>query len=172
MDANDVQPVIQVFAKGAGADLLYQVPVGGRDDSDVHMSGRPLGADALHLSGLKEPQEHALHARAHLARFVQERGTPIRDLQQARLVTKRTGKAAADVTEELGFEQRVGQPGTVDRESGAWLRALLLWMSRATTSLPTPVSPVMSTLASDRAAISISWLSCMLMRLEPTKHTS
>ena len=39
--------------------------------------------------------------------------------------------------------------------SGAPLRALCWWSRRATTSLPTPVSPVMSTLASARAALAI-----------------
>ncbi len=49
-----------------------------------------------------------------------------------------------------------GSPAQLSVTSGADARALWRWMSRETTSLPTPVSPVISTLASDRAAQSIS----------------
>ena len=41
-------------------------------------------------------------------------------------------------------------------------RALLAWSQRATSSLPVPFSPVMSTRASDGATLSISCLTCSI----------
>ena len=40
----------------------------------------------------------------------------IGDFQLARLVTMRPGKAAAHVAEELGFKQRIGETGAVERD--------------------------------------------------------
>ena len=65
---------------------------------------------------LEEAQQHDLHARAHLADFVEEDGAVRRHLEQARLVAIRAGEAAADVAEQLGFEERVGQARAVERD--------------------------------------------------------
>ena len=53
-------------------------------------------------------------------------------------------------------------PAQLIAMNGASRRRPCWWMSLATTSFPTPLSPVMRTLASDRAAHSSScWISCM-----------
>ena len=78
-----------------------------------------VGADALNFAGLEEAQQHDLHARAHLADFVEEDGAVRRHLEQAGLVAVRAGEAAAHVAEELGLEQRVGQAGAVERDQRA-----------------------------------------------------
>ncbi len=114
MHADDVEAVVEILAERAGADLLRQVAIGGGDDADVHPPGAALAADALHLAGLQEPEQDALHAGAHLAGFVEERRAAVAGLEQAHLVAERAGEAAADVTEELGLEQRIGHPGAVD----------------------------------------------------------
>ncbi len=46
-----------------------------------------------------------------------------------------------------------GTPAQLSVEHGACARWLRTWIRRAATSLPTPLSPVMSTLASERAAM-------------------
>ena len=46
--------------------------------------------------------------------------------------------------------------------NGAAERALLAWSQRATSSLPVPFSPVMSTRASHGATLSISWRTCSI----------
>jgi hypothetical protein len=66
------------------------------------------------------------------------------------------GEAAAHVAEERRFEQRIRNAGAVDRDERRQARRLLRWMSLAITSFPTPLSPVMSTFESERAANSIS----------------
>ena len=52
------------------------------------------------------------------------------------------------VAEELALEERLGDGGAVDRHERAVGRLLLAWIAFATSSLPVPLSPVMSTVAS------------------------
>ena len=66
-------------------------------------------------------------------------------------------KAPGDVAEQLALGDRLGQRGAVDvdqRPRRAEPEAAWIW--RATSSLPTPVSPVMSTARSEPATSSIS----------------
>ena len=95
-------------------DLRRQIAVGGGDQPHVDARVRPIGADALNLAGLEEAEQHHLHPHAHLADFVEEHRAVRRHFEQARLVAIRAGEAAADVAEQLRFEQRVGQPGAID----------------------------------------------------------
>ncbi len=108
-ETNDVQPEVEVLAKRAGGDLRLEVAIGRGDQADVDARVRAVGADALNLTGLEEAEEHDLHARAHLADFVEEDGAVRRHLEEAGLVAVGAGEAAADVAEQFGFEQRVGQ---------------------------------------------------------------
>ncbi len=64
-----------------------------------------------------------------------------------------------------------GIPAQLMADRDACRRALCWCSSRATTSLPTPVSPVMSTFASDRAAVSMSAITCRVAALAPTNDT-
>ena len=115
-----------------------------------------VGADGLHLAVLEEPQQQRLHAQAHLADFVEEQRAAVRQLQLAELVAVGAGEAALHVAEQLRFEQRLGQARAVDRDERARGARGAQWMSRATRSLPTPLSPVMSTFASPAATRSTS----------------
>ena len=89
-------------------------------------------------------------------------------LELARLVAIGAGEAALDVAEQLRLEQRFRQAGAVDRDHArAAARALRWWMACATSSLPTPLSPVISTFASERAMRSISCASSPIAALLP-----
>ena len=126
---------------------------------DAHVDAARLRsvADALDLAGLEEPQQQRLHAQAHLADLVHEDRAAVGRFEQAALVAVGVGEAAAHVAEQLRLEQRVGNARAVDRDAAArGARRLRVWIRRATTSLPTPLSPVIRTLASDRAAYSTS----------------
>ena len=96
------------------AICVLQIAIGRGDQADVDARVRAVGADALNFAGLEEAEEHHLHARAHLADFVEEDGAVRRHFEQARLVAVGAREAAAHVAEQLGFEQRVRQSGAVD----------------------------------------------------------
>ena len=116
MDVDDVEAVEEILAEGALADALPQIAMGGADHADVDARHLPVGADLLDLAGLEEAEQQGLHPQRHLADFVEEDGAAVGHLQQARPVAVRVGEAALDVAEQLGFEQRIGQAGAVDRD--------------------------------------------------------
>ena len=69
----------------------------------------------------------------------------------------RAGERALLVAEQLGLEQRLRQRRAVDRDERARLRrGERSWMARATSSLPVPLSPWMSTVAELSATCSTS----------------
>ena len=121
-EVDDVQAVVEVLAELALGDEVLQVAVGGGDDADVDAAPGALGADLLQLAGFEEAEQQPLHAQRHLADFVEEDGAFVGGLELARLVAIGAGEAALHVTEELGFEQRLGQAGAVDRDEGALAR--------------------------------------------------
>ena len=89
------------------------------------------------------------------------------DLELAGLVAVGAGEAALDVPEQLGFEERFGEAGAVDRHEGAVRPRAQRVDARATSSLPTPLSPVIRTLASERATRSISCSRSIITGLIP-----
>ena len=53
--------------------------------------------------------------RSHLADFVEEQRAAVGALEQADAIAVGAREAAADVAEQLGFEQRLRNPDAVDR---------------------------------------------------------
>ena len=72
-------------------------------------------ADALELALLEDAQELGLHQRAHLADLVEEQGAARGLLEAADLGRRRAGEGSLLVTEELRFEELLGQRRAVDR---------------------------------------------------------
>ena len=130
-------------------------------------------ADGLNLAGFQKPQQQRLHPQAHFPDFVEKDRAGVRLPQEARVVAERAGEAAAGVPEELRLRAAMsGMPAQLIVMKGARFRPLRGCEStRATTSLPTPVSPVSRTLASERAAESMSaWMRC-IASLSPRSET-
>jgi hypothetical protein len=89
--------------------------MGRRDNPGVHDTIQAIGANPLDLASLGEPQEHRLHARGHLADFVQEQRAAIGEDGEARFVAIGIRETTPDVTEEFRLDQRVGQRRAIDR---------------------------------------------------------
>ena len=150
------------------ATRSLEVAVGGGDHAHVDARLRLIRPDGLDLAVLEKPQQERLHAQAHLADFVEEQRAAMRELELAALVAVGAGEAALDVSEELRLEQRLGQAGAVHGHERRLLAAEWLWICRATRSLPTPLSPVISTLAGLSAARSAIESSSVMARLATT----
>ena len=83
---------------------------------------------------------------------------PLRLLEHALAIGDGAGERAAHVAEQLRLEQRLGDRAAVDRRRTARARArLCAWIARATSSLPVPLSPMISTGAAESAA----WAICL-----------
>ncbi len=118
VDMDDAQPVEQIFAKLAGRYALGEVAIGCGNHANINPSRSLVGPDPLQLTRFEEPKKKRLHPEAHLPHFVEEEGAAVRRLELADLVAIRAGEAALDVAEQLGLEERLGQPGAVDRHEG------------------------------------------------------
>src|SRR5436309_162281 len=77
---------------------------------------RLLIAHRADLTLLQHAQQLGLQADRPLADLVQEQRAAARLLEQAGLVAARPGKGAADVTEELGLEEGLGDGRAVDAD--------------------------------------------------------
>ena len=76
-------------------------------------------------------------------------------LDQAGLVAQRPGEGAADVAEQLALQQMVGDGRAIDGDEGRRGPAPRVWISRAISSLPVPLSPMIRTGASRFLTLSI-----------------
>ena len=147
-DAHHVEPVPQVFAELALVHHLLQVAVGGRDHPHVHFLG-PRRAHRPHFALLQKAQQLELEVQFDIADFVQEYGAAIGRFENAHAVAVRPGVGAADRRRTTRFRAAKArcEPQSTGT-NGCCARGLKRWTMRATSSLPVPVSPSMSTVAS------------------------
>ena len=151
-----VDAVHQVFAEVAGRDHFGQVAVRGADDA--HVDGeRFVFADAADFAAFQHAQQLGLHRLGQLADFVEKDRAAVGDFEQADAMLVGPGERAFAMAEQLAFDQRFGQRAAVDRHErhrrpAGFDRA----RSRATSSLPVPVSPKMSTVDCVGATLAIS----------------
>ena len=111
-DLYGAQPVKQIFAKASRQHLRAQIPVcsGDQPNVDVPYFGRP---DSLNLAVLNHAQQLRLHRHGSFSHFVQEHGSAVGILEQARPRVRGPGKCPAHVPEELAVQQCVHHCGTV-----------------------------------------------------------
>ena len=154
-DRERVDAVVEVFAEAAVAHELLERPVGRRDQPEVDRD-RLVAAEPLEAALLEHAQQLGLRDQRHVADLVEEQRAVVGELEAARLAIVRAGERALFVAEDFRLEQRVGQRRAVDRlELRGRCARLSSWIIRATTSLPEPVGPRISTEMSDLAAVRI-----------------
>ena len=93
-----------------------------------------------------------LHARAHVAGLVEKERSRCARRSLPRVSRPGAGGISIEVSEELQFESRFGEAGAVHRHEAACRRLDWQWIYRATRSFPTPLSPVIRTVADSCAA--------------------
>ena len=70
-DGIDIEPIIEVLTEGALAHHGGQIPIGGRDDADVHLDGGHP-AHPYNLFFLYNPQQLGLKRQRQFAHLVQK----------------------------------------------------------------------------------------------------
>ena len=149
-----------------------EIAVGRGDDAHVDLDAAPR-ADALDDLILQHAQQLGLQRRRQLADLVEEHRAAVGQLEPAALLRDRAGERAALVAEQLALEQRFRKGGAVDRRRTGPARARCCGGSRcATSSLPVPLSPRSSTVASVAATRLMNRYTACIGALSPTRLCS
>ena len=102
----------------------------------------------LTVARLEHAQQAHLQVERHLGDLVEEQRAAVRALEEAVVLARRAGEAALLVAEQLALDQVRRDRAAVDREEGAARARECSCSVCATSSLPVPVSPMISTVAS------------------------
>ncbi len=132
-DRDFADAVVQIVAEIALADQRIEIAVGGADDAQIQWNRR-ASADALDDAFLQDPQHLRLQGGGHFPDLIEEHRTAIGVLEFAGRALGGAGERALLVTEQLAFEQGVGNRRTVDGHE--WqMRALGQAVDRARQKL-------------------------------------
>lgn len=113
-DADDIEPVVQIFAKASRPYFFRKIPVGGRHDSHIHRN-RFITAHSLDFPLLQGAQQFDLHLERNFPDFVKKERTA-GSLEKASFpALVRSGERSFFMAEQFGFEQVFRQGGAVDR---------------------------------------------------------
>ena len=110
---HDPEPIVEVPAEAALADIILKVPVGGGHDAHVHRY-LLLCPQAPHLAVLEHPQELDLEVRLHFGDLVEENCAAVGHLKAAAAGADRACESPSLVAEQLTLQQRLRQGAAVD----------------------------------------------------------
>src|ERR1700687_4837525 len=94
----------KVFPETTRLEILFQYPVGGRNQPNVGVPGAIL-TNPLELMLLQETQQLGLKPGGDLSNFVEEKSPTFGQLDPARLISHCPGERPSDVPKELARQQ-------------------------------------------------------------------
>ena len=103
VDLNNVQAVIKIFAKSAVLNELFEIVVGGRDDSHVDLDGF-VRANGDELALLDDPQQLSLGFDAEGADLVEKNRPAVGNVKVAPASLVGPRESAAHVAEQGRLE--------------------------------------------------------------------
>ena len=109
--------MVEIHAEGAALHLGGEVAIGGGYQADVELPGA-CAADTLELALLQDAQQLGLQLRSQLADLVEKNGAALGHLELALFLRHGSGEGALLVSEQLAFQQRLGEGGAVDGDEG------------------------------------------------------
>jgi hypothetical protein len=139
--------VVEILAKAASAHRFGQIAVGGRHDAHVDLDGA-RAAHALEAALLQHAQQLGLQLGFELADLVEKQGSPIGQLEATAMVRHGAREGPLFVPEHLAFEERLRDGRAVDGDERPCGPPAFAVQARDSTSLPVPLSPSSSTVAS------------------------
>jgi hypothetical protein len=166
-DRKNLEAVKEVAAEFLFRDHFGQIAIGGGDEAHVDGDG-PRAAQALDLALLQSAQQFRLQVERQLAHLVEEERALVRQLQRPILRAMAPVNAPFSWPKSSLSSRPAGMAAQFSLIKVRSLRGLRRWMARASSSLPVPVSPWMSTVASVGATVSISRSTLRRPVLSPT----
>ena len=119
MDAEDIQPVEQVLPELSGTSQRPQIAVGRSDDADLEAAVDSI-AQTADLFFLEHSKELHLKSPRRVGDLVEEKGSVVRFLKQARFVRNRRRESASAVPKQFAFDQVFGKGAAVDGHEALW----------------------------------------------------
>src|SRR5580692_1220713 len=118
LDREYVQPVVEIRAKCPVGNGGFQIAISCRYYADIDFDGL-RAANAFEFTFLQHPQECNLSVQRHLADFVKENGSSVRQFKSTEAALHRPGECALFVAKEFGRNQRWSKSCTVHAHEGA-----------------------------------------------------
>ena len=100
VEAEQVEPMEQVFAKSAFRDKQLEVPVRRRNDPDIHRNF-PRAAHPPDFPVFNRGQYFGLHRRGEAGQFIQKQGPSVGRLEQSHAGCARVRERAPFVSEQF-----------------------------------------------------------------------
>ena len=104
VDWNNVEAIVEIFAKRLFFKRGAQVAVRGSEESDVDFDGA-RAAKALELAFLQDAQELHLYGRWHVSNFVEEKRAFIGEFEFSWLAGGGAGERSFFVAEEFALQK-------------------------------------------------------------------
>src|SRR6266487_4547918 len=115
LDHDDVDAIKEILAKPSDLSLGLEIARGRREHPRIDPACL-LVANAADLTLLENAQQLGLQSDGTLTDLVEQQRAAAGLLEQPCLVGRSTRKRAADVTEQLRLEQRLGNGGAIDAD--------------------------------------------------------
>src|SRR5689334_17713092 len=125
----DVQTVVQIFAKAFVLDGLFKVDVRRRQYPHIHRN-RLMAANPLDVFFLQEAQQIGFQLQWQIAYFIEKQGAAVGRFYPPDLALMGAGKGPLLVTKQFGLDQMFGNRATVDRHE--WLAVTLGLLMQST----------------------------------------
>jgi len=116
-----------------------EILIRGDDHAHVHRDGM-TAADPFDLALLQHPQQRDLCFGRQVADFVEQDGATVRRFESAQTSLQRAGKAPFSWPNSSDAMSEVGIAAQFTRMKARLARRERLWIARAISSLPVPVS--------------------------------
>ncbi len=113
LNVEDIQAIEKIIAQVSLGDRLLGNFVGRGQHANID-GGFALAAQAAQLAVFQHAQQLGLRGNRHLADLVQQQRAALSQLEAADAAFQRAGERALFVSEDLAFDQRLGNGGAVD----------------------------------------------------------
>ena len=121
-DRENIQAVIQIHTERSVLDHLFKGPVRGGNHTDVEFN--VMGsAQATDGSVLQYPQNLHLNFERQFPDFIQKQRATVGLFKDTGMLRLGIGKSAFFITEQLAFDNRLGEGRAVDADEGLALAA-------------------------------------------------
>ncbi len=145
VDHEHLEAVEEIAPERPARDVLLEGHVGRHHHARGRFPTRARRADPADLVAVERAQQLRLGIDGQLADLVEEERPALRFGERADPSRDRSGERAALVSEQLALDELARQRATFIATNASGDRGPSVCSARATSSLPTPVSPATST---------------------------